>query len=157
MKISALCASFRSKAVTAETCKTCASRRRGRQDAWIKNVQGETIWIDEIADANGRVALFTLRFDLSRWLSGEWLTTVFSQTYEQWLNSSEMKSLLNNPQQRTKVGKLATPTADAITALKYLEACVSSTSDPAFRASLLQTFFEPQKSKLTKTRYGNTP
>lgn len=78
--------------MTAETCKICASRRRGRQDAWIKNVQGETIWIDEIADANGRVALLTLRFDLSRWLSGEWLTTVLSQTYSGWAKGRRLQS-----------------------------------------------------------------
>ncbi len=145
---------FRSKAVTADTCKICRDRRRGRQNNWMKDQQGQTIWIDEIADANGRLALLTLRFDLSRWLSGEWLTTVFSQTFEQWLNSGRMKSLLNNPQQRSKVEKLAAPTADAITALKYLEDCVSSTSDPAFKASLLQTFFDSEV-RIDQNTYGS--
>jgi CRISPR-associated Csx11 family protein len=146
---------FRSKAEEAETCEICKSRRRGRQNAWMKDPQGETIWIDEIADVHGRLALLTLRFDLTRWLSGEWLTTIFSQTFEQWLNSAQMKALLANPQQSTKVRKLAAPTADATTALKYLKDCVSSTSDPAFKASLLQTFFEPQEILINQSTLGS--
>jgi CRISPR-associated Csx11 family protein len=143
---------FRSKAVTADTCGTCSERRRGRQDTWRKNQQDETIWIDEIADANGRVALLTLRFDLSRWLSGEWLTTIFSQTFEQWLDSAQMKALLSNPQQGNKIKNIAEPAPNAGTAIRYLEHCLTKpmTADPAFKASLLQTFFEPQEVQINQ-------
>jgi CRISPR-associated Csx11 family protein len=147
---------FRSKAVAADVCKICADRRRGRQDQWMKNPTAETIWIDEIADANGRVALLTLRFDLSRWLSGEWLTTIFSQTFEQWFNSAQMKALLANPQQANKIKNVAQPAPNAGTAMRYLEHCLTKpmTSDPAFKAALLQTFFEPQEIQINQNTLG---
>jgi CRISPR-associated Csx11 family protein len=143
---------FRSKAVTDDTCGTCSERRRGRQHTWRTNQQDETIWIDEIADANGRVALLTLRFDLSCWLNGEWLATIFSQTFEQWLDSAQMKALLSSAQQGKKIKNIAEPAPNAGTAVRYLEHCLTKpmTVDPAFKASLLQTFFEPQEVQINQ-------
>jgi len=100
---------FRSKAATDDTCGTCAERRRGRQDAWRKNQQDETIWIDEIADATGRVALLTLRFDLSRWLNGEWLTTIFSQTYAEWARGGRLKSSAKRLKEFVDKGQVQLP------------------------------------------------
>lgn len=81
---------FRSKSIDDETCAVCEMRRSGRQSEWRKNPKGETIWVDEIADANNRVSLLTLRFDLSRWLNGEWLTTILSQTFDEWAKGERL-------------------------------------------------------------------
>ncbi len=135
---------FRSKPIRDETCAICEARRSGRQSKWRNNPEGETIWVDEIADAKNRMALLTLRFDLSRWLSGEWLTTILSQTYAEWLSGSRMPGVLGNPQQRSKVEKVVSaPTADATTVTKLLEHCLTAPSaDTGFKARLLSTFFE---------------
>jgi len=65
-----------------DICKRCLERRESRIDGWEKKYQ--TIWIDEIADKNKRVAVVTGRFNLTRWLNGELLNTVFSQTLEEY-------------------------------------------------------------------------
>lgn len=85
---------FRSKQQREDACQVCQERRSGRQDAWQGVRQGQTIWIDEVADRNNRVALLTLRFDLSRWLNGEWLTTLWSQTLDEW---SQGRRLVSSP------------------------------------------------------------
>lgn len=48
-------------------CSLCAERRIRRSEEWCKD-PNETIWIDEAADRNGRVALVSGRFDLTPWL-----------------------------------------------------------------------------------------
>lgn len=47
-----------------------AEKVRGRAKEWLDN-RNTTIWIDEVADQNGRVCLITGRFDLSGWLAPE--------------------------------------------------------------------------------------
>lgn len=75
---------FRAKPVVDQTCSVCRKRRSGRQKTWDMERTGQTIWVDEVADTRNQVALLTLRFDLSRWLSGELFTTVYSQTFGDW-------------------------------------------------------------------------
>lgn len=60
-------------------CKNCLKRRKKRIIDWT-NEKYQTIWIDEIADKNNKVAIVTGKFDLMRWLNGEFLNSVFSQT-----------------------------------------------------------------------------
>jgi len=62
-------------------CKDCLERREERIKEW-KDGEYQTIWIDEIADTNKKVAIVTGRFNLFNWLNGELLNTVFSQTLE---------------------------------------------------------------------------
>lgn len=72
-----------------EVCKFCLNRREGRIKDWLPdliNKKYPTIWIDEIADSNGKVAIITGRFNLGNWLNGELLNTVFSQTLESYAN-----------------------------------------------------------------------
>ena len=48
-------------------CEICEERLRKTIAKRAKSV-GSTIWIDEVADKNGRVALIACKFDLSGWL-----------------------------------------------------------------------------------------
>ncbi len=80
----------RSKSTNDEACRTCRDRRSGRQKIWQKNRADQTIWMDEVADQNSRIALLTIRFDLSRWLNGECLTTIRSQTLADWAQGKRL-------------------------------------------------------------------
>jgi CRISPR-associated Csx11 family protein len=64
-------------------CAVCAGRRRGRLKAWLTG-EGDTIWISEVADANDRVALLTLSFDLEPWLDGRHVDSLRAQSIPEW-------------------------------------------------------------------------
>lgn len=137
---------FRTKPATSEMCGVCQDRRKGRLARWQERPAGETIWVDEIADANNRMALLTLKFDLARWLSGEWFTTILSQTFDEWFSSARLRRLKQNQQLWRKVQKLlspASPASDFTTAARLIEYCATDpTADTGFKAPLLSTFFE---------------
>lgn len=59
-------------------CRVCGQRRQGRVQRWVQ-AQGTTIWLDEVADSNGRLALLTSTFDLTNWLNGELVETLLVQ------------------------------------------------------------------------------
>ena len=59
----------------AEACETCLQRRGSRIEWWQKKPQ-QTIWMDEIADHNDRVALIVGKFGLDDWLSGDLVQTM---------------------------------------------------------------------------------
>jgi hypothetical protein len=54
-----------------KVCNICEIRRLDRCRAWATKQSEETIWIDEVADKNARLALITGQFDLDDWLSGQ--------------------------------------------------------------------------------------
>lgn len=56
-------------------CQVCGDRRKGRVTEWLKD-QSKTIWLDEVADGNGRLALITGTFDLTNWLDGTLVETM---------------------------------------------------------------------------------
>lgn len=56
-------------------CQICGGRREGRVAAWLQD-QSKTIWLDEVADHNGRLALITGTFDLTNWLDGSLVKTL---------------------------------------------------------------------------------
>ncbi|MBN1138083.1 MAG: CRISPR-associated protein Csx11 [Anaerolineae bacterium] len=58
------------EAVQHNVCDICEKRRAGRSQRWATSQSGKTIWTDEVADTNGRLALIVGQFDLSSWLSG---------------------------------------------------------------------------------------
>ncbi|HOT93138.1 MAG TPA: CRISPR-associated protein Csx11 [Anaerolineae bacterium] len=58
-----------------EACEHCEQRRQSRIAEWKQNPQ-KTIWMDELADANGRVALIVGKFRLEDWLSGDLVQTM---------------------------------------------------------------------------------
>ncbi|PID84856.1 MAG: CRISPR-associated protein Csx11 [Chloroflexi bacterium] len=59
-------------------CQVCGERRKGRVGEWLKD-QRQTIWLDEVADSNGRLALITGTFDLTNWLDGSLVATLLVQ------------------------------------------------------------------------------
>jgi hypothetical protein len=58
-----------------EACETCEQRRGSRIETWENN-PAQTIWMDEIADHNDRVALIVGKFGLDNWLSGDLVQTM---------------------------------------------------------------------------------
>jgi ribosomal protein L37E len=60
----------------ADYCQICGDRRKGRVKDWLQD-QSKTIWLDEVADRNGRLALITGTFDLTNWLDGSLVETMF--------------------------------------------------------------------------------
>jgi CRISPR-associated Csx11 family protein len=66
-------------------CKTCKGRRTGRLDAWLSGeLETDTIWISELADANDRVALVTMSLDIEPWLDGTRLDALRTQSIAKW-------------------------------------------------------------------------
>jgi len=63
-------------------CDVCKGRKKGRIDEWLKRQDDETIWIDEIADSNNRIALVTLKFELMEWLNGDLLSSLLVRRLE---------------------------------------------------------------------------
>jgi len=64
-----------------EVCEQCRNRRQSRLAAW-KSDPAKTIWLDEIADQNGRLALLVARFGLDDWLSGDLVQTLLVKAVE---------------------------------------------------------------------------
>ncbi len=58
-----------------EACAHCEGRRGSRIAEWQATPR-RTIWMDELADANGRVALLVGKFGLDDWLSGDLVQTM---------------------------------------------------------------------------------
>jgi len=66
------------KAKDRNVCDICEQRRGDRSKAWSKKL-ATTIWTDEVADTNGRLALIVAHFDLTAWLDGRLLSSVLAQ------------------------------------------------------------------------------
>lgn len=67
------------KAQSCLRCCVCMDRRDERSDDWVNNKEGlfkKTIWVDEVADDDGRLALVVGRFELDGWLSGQLIPTM---------------------------------------------------------------------------------
>ena len=79
---------IRPKDVKKERCDICEERRKGRLLQWLSNRQ-DTIWIDEVADINSRIALISLNFYLDKWLDGTMIGTTYSQSFEDWLDKEK--------------------------------------------------------------------
>ena len=88
-------------------CSVCRDRRRGRLDAWLAGEE-DTIWISEVADANDRVALLTLSFDLEGWLDGTHVDSLRAQSIAEWrrFNPVLEEYWKREPEQRKRVENL---------------------------------------------------
>ncbi|MCI0721685.1 MAG: CRISPR-associated protein Csx11 [Acidobacteria bacterium] len=64
-----------------EACKHCFERRQSRINSW-KDEPFKSIWLDEIADHNNRLALLVGKFDLDDWLSGDLVHTMLVKAVE---------------------------------------------------------------------------
>lgn len=69
------------KAQNRNICRICLDRRGRRVQKWIERSMKGTIWTDEVADSNGRVAFIVGFFDLDDWLDGRLLSTVLGQEF----------------------------------------------------------------------------
>ncbi|PZC51875.1 MULTISPECIES: CRISPR-associated protein Csx11 [unclassified Mesotoga] len=49
-------------------CEECFSRITGRGKQWAGNRKNQTVWIDEIADSTGKIALLSSSFNLNNWI-----------------------------------------------------------------------------------------
>jgi len=69
-----------------DRCWKCKDRYEKRAKTWLDEdkVSKETIWLDEVADKNDRVALIVGQFCLEKWLSGEFIGTFISRTFDEW-------------------------------------------------------------------------
>ncbi|TDA69369.1 MAG: CRISPR-associated protein Csx11 [Clostridia bacterium] len=140
---------FRGKPVVAQTCPVCRERRSGRQEKWEGARTGRTIWLDEVADTRNQVALLTLRFDLSRWLSGEWFTTIYSQTFDGWARGKRLfpkpGQVVKGLQDRISRGEILLPNSHpsrAFEAAKSFAHWVGGHPKATERKNILNTFFE---------------
>jgi len=80
-------------------CKTCRDRRTGRLDKWLSGeLEMDTIWISEVADANDRVSLVTMSLDIEPWLDGTRLDALRAQSVVEWAaqNATPKKPLPGN-------------------------------------------------------------
>lgn len=64
------------KAERRNICRVCLDRRGRRAEQWAKGDLQDTIWTDEVADDNGRLALVVGKLDLDGWLDGTLLSTL---------------------------------------------------------------------------------
>jgi CRISPR-associated Csx11 family protein len=66
-------------------CAVCWARRHHRRDDWLSGRLGyDTIWFEEAADSNGRLAVLTLSLDLEPWLDGERVDSLRAQAISEW-------------------------------------------------------------------------
>lgn len=56
-------------------CDICSERETSRLKKWIQTINRETIWSGDLQDEEGRIALFTVKFELKEWLNGNLLNT----------------------------------------------------------------------------------
>lgn len=66
---------LRPKKEEKDACQHCIRRRQSRIEVW-KQDPSRTIWLDEIADQNDRVAFLVGKFGLDDWLSGNLVQTM---------------------------------------------------------------------------------
>lgn len=76
------------KAISRSICRLCLMRRGRRAKQWAKEHLGGTIWLDEVADENGKVALVVGKFGLEPWLDGSMLDTLMSDNKKSKKNPS---------------------------------------------------------------------
>ncbi|PTQ57291.1 MAG: CRISPR-associated protein Csx11 [Candidatus Carbobacillus altaicus] len=68
-----------------EPCPTCSERRTGRFKDWMEGkFERDTLWVSEVADQDGRVALLTLSLPVSRWLDGGNVDSLRAQAVTEW-------------------------------------------------------------------------
>ncbi|KUK90144.1 MAG: CRISPR-associated protein Csx11 [Mesotoga infera] len=144
---------LRAKSEKDVRCDVCKERRRGRLDSWFSSREN-TIWVDEVADDNNRIALLALSFDLSKWLDGTMVGTIFSQTFEDWKNSKDAIKFFSNKQNTQKLEKRDIKIND--TPINLSKNCLKIITDEdplkdlAFKSELINTFYEDVKSSQDK-------
>lgn len=79
-------------------CSICRDRRYHRRKDWLTGHLGyDTIWFEEVADSNDRIALLTLSFDIEPWLEGKRIDSLRSQAISEWRRFNPTLSEKSNP------------------------------------------------------------
>ncbi|MEN3009265.1 CRISPR-associated protein Csx11 [Pseudothermotoga sp.] len=79
-------------------CKVCQDRRHHRLNDWLKGqLDYNTIWFEEVADRNDRIALLTFSLDLEPWLNGERVDSLRAQAISEWARFNPELSKGPNP------------------------------------------------------------
>jgi len=66
-------------------CKVCWKRRHHRRGVCLCGVLGhDTIWFEEVADSNNRIAFLTFSLDMEPWLNGERVDSLRAQAIPEW-------------------------------------------------------------------------
>ena len=79
-------------------CTVCRRRRHRRRDAWLQGQLGQdTIWFEEVADRNGRLALLTFSLDLFEWLNGNRVDSLRAQAIPEWIRFNPVLGSTANP------------------------------------------------------------
>lgn len=140
---------LRAKPKDDDRCNICKERKRGRLDSWL-NSRENTIWIDEVADDNNRIALLTLSFDIDKWLDGTMVGTIFSQSFEDWQNSKDAIKFFSNKQNAQKLKNKGIEINDTL--INLSNNCLKIITDEdlskdhTFKSELINTFYEDVKS-----------
>lgn len=66
------------KAKNRKICNTCLDRRKNRCEEWSRKLD-TTIWIDEVSDNNGRIALIVGKFYIKDWINGKLINTLLGR------------------------------------------------------------------------------
>lgn len=131
-------------------CPACGQRRQGRVQPWLAQGRQSTIWIDEVADRNDRVAVIVGRFDLTHWLDGRfsetYLNTLLSHTLEQWAQEAQKGDL------QTQAASLGLSPANPTypTSIEYLDYILQHANNTQVQV-LLRTFFDISISGVPET------
>lgn len=79
-------------------CAVCRERRHHRRDAWLKGqLSNDTIWFEEVADRNGRLALLTFSLDLEDWINGKRVDSLRVQAIYEWIRFNPVLNGTPNP------------------------------------------------------------
>ena len=79
-------------------CRVCRDRRHHRRDDWLQgHLDYDTIWFEEVADRNGRLALLTFSLDLEPWLNGEQVDSLRAQAIPEWARFNPVLDGTSNP------------------------------------------------------------
>jgi len=124
---------LRAKPIEKERCEICRERIQGRLANW-SNKKENTIWIDEVADKNNRIALIALNFDLDKWFDGTMVGTIYSQTYKDWKGSKKWNKVNNVLRDSTE------PNRESV--YRIVDDILNDRNSNEDRARLLDTFFE---------------
>lgn len=110
-------------------CEICLERRAHRLRDWLEGKLGsDTIWLDEVADSNNRLALITMQLDVVPWLEGERIDSLRAQAIPEWLK--------HNPDLDKHLGQAQTPETAFTRLYRYVQSKISqfNKDDPVLKA-----------------------
>lgn len=79
-------------------CAVCRDRRHHRRNDWLQGrLDNNTIWFEEVADVNGRLALLTLSLNIEPWLEGGGVDSLRAQAIPEWVRFNPVLDGTANP------------------------------------------------------------